>query len=179
MDYISRDELRKHLADCMTAEFFDSDMKKAVVGIDVYVENMPAADVKPVEKTEFQIGYEQGFNDGRASAALPNIIDNGDKIDDYTYMYKTDSRGEPYIHIDSVRDMLKKAADVQPVIHAHWKRGEEKGFRTYNPLWYCSNCGERIRYDTRTRTYQKTKRPVWEVNAFCRKCGARMDGDTP
>lgn len=49
MDYISRDELRKHLADCMTAEFFDSDMKKAVVGIDVYVENMPAADVQPVK----------------------------------------------------------------------------------------------------------------------------------
>lgn len=35
MEYISRDELRKHLADCMTAEFFDSDIKKAVVGIDV------------------------------------------------------------------------------------------------------------------------------------------------
>lgn len=49
MDYISRDELRKHLADCMTADFFDSDMKKAVVGIDVYVENMPAADVQPVK----------------------------------------------------------------------------------------------------------------------------------
>lgn len=48
-EYISRDELRKHLADCMTAEFFDSDMKKAVVGIDVYVENMPAADVQPVK----------------------------------------------------------------------------------------------------------------------------------
>jgi hypothetical protein len=25
------------------------------------------------------------------------------------------------------------------------------------------------------RQYQKIKRPVWEVNAFCRKCGARMD----
>lgn len=50
MDYISRDELRKHLADCMTAEFFDSDMKKAVVGIDVYVENMPAADVQSVNQ---------------------------------------------------------------------------------------------------------------------------------
>lgn len=50
MDYISRDELRKHLADCMTAELFDSDMKKAVVGIDVYVENMPAADVQPVSQ---------------------------------------------------------------------------------------------------------------------------------
>ena len=48
-DYISRDELRKHLADCMTAEFFDSDMKKAVFGIDVYVENMPATDVQPVK----------------------------------------------------------------------------------------------------------------------------------
>jgi hypothetical protein len=70
------------------------------------------------------------------------------------------------------------SADVQPVIHAHWIRGEEKGFRTYNPLWYCSNCGGQIRYDTRMRQYQKTKRPVWEVNAFCRKCGARMDGDT-
>lgn len=72
-------------------------------------------------------------------------------------------------------------ADVQPVIHAHWRRGEEKGFKTYNPLWYCSNCGGQIRYDTRMRQYQKTKRPVWEVNAFCRKCGARMDlkdGDT-
>lgn len=33
MDYISRDELRKHLADCMTAEFFDSDMKKLLLGL--------------------------------------------------------------------------------------------------------------------------------------------------
>lgn len=67
------------------------------------------------------------------------------------------------------------AADVQPVIHAHWRRGEEKGVRTYNPLWYCSNCGGQIRYDTRMRQYQKIKRPVWEVNAFCRKCGAKME----
>lgn len=67
------------------------------------------------------------------------------------------------------------SADVQPVIHAHWRRGEEKGFRTYNPLWYCSNCGGQIRYDTRMRQYQKIKRPVWEVNTFCRKCGARME----
>lgn len=74
---------------------------------------------------------------------------------------------------DEVDDM--PAADVQPIIHAHWIRGEEKGFRTYNPLWYCSNCGGQIRYDTRMRQYQKIKRPVWEVNAFCRKCGAKME----
>lgn len=65
--------------------------------------------------TEFEKGYEQGYKDGMAGAALPNVNDNGDKIDGYGYAYKTDSRGEPYIHIDSVRNMLKKAADVQPV----------------------------------------------------------------
>lgn len=168
MDYISRDELRKHLADCMTAEFFDSDMKKAVVGIDVYVENMPAADVKPVEKTEFQIGYEQGFNDGRASAALPNIIDNGDKIDDYTYMYKTDSRGEPYIHIDSVRDMLKKAADVQPVRRGRWKK-DTMGYDVYIE---CLECGTSLSMSNYIEEEWR------ELMRYCPCCGARMDGDS-
>ena len=27
--------------------------------------------------------YEKGYKDGMAGAALPNIIDNGDKIDGY------------------------------------------------------------------------------------------------
>lgn len=70
---------------------------------------------KVIQMTEFEKGYEQGYKDGMAGAALPNVNDNGDKIDGYSYAYKTDSNGEPYIHIDSVRDMLKKAADVQPV----------------------------------------------------------------
>ena len=60
--------------------------------------------------TEFEKGYEQGYKDGTAGAALPNINDNGNKIDGYAYAYKTDSNGEPYIHIDSVRSMLKIAA---------------------------------------------------------------------
>lgn len=59
--------------------------------------------------TEFEKGYEQGYKDGMAGAALPNVNDNGDKIDGYSYAYKTDSNGEPYIHIDSVRGMLKEA----------------------------------------------------------------------
>lgn len=54
--------------------------------------------------------YERGYKDGMAGAALPNIIDNGDKIDGYNYSYKTDSEGVPYINIDSVRAMLAKAA---------------------------------------------------------------------
>lgn len=59
--------------------------------------------------------YERGYKDGMAGAALPNIIDNGDKIDGYAYSYKTDSDGVPYINIDCVRAMLNKAADVQPI----------------------------------------------------------------
>jgi hypothetical protein len=61
-----------------------------------------------LKMTEFEKGYEQGYKDGMAGAALPNVIDNGDKIDGYDYAYKTDSNGEPYIHIDSVRSMLKE-----------------------------------------------------------------------
>lgn len=72
MDYISRDELRKHLADCMTAEFFDSDMKKAVVGIDVYVENMPAADVQPVKHGKWEYNDKPIFGNpyGRYCCSL-------------------------------------------------------------------------------------------------------------
>ena len=67
------------------------------------------------------------------------------------------------------------ATDAKPEIHAYWIRGKEFGFKTHNPMWYCSNCGGSIRYNTTLRTYQKAKRPVQEVNCFCRKCGAKMD----
>lgn len=66
-------------------------------------------------------------------------------------------------------------ADARPVIHAYWIRGKEYGFRTNNSMWYCSNCGGSIRYNTTLGTYQKHKKPVEEVNPFCRKCGAIMD----
>lgn len=63
--------------------------------------------------------YERGYKDGMADAALlnialPNLIDNGDKLDGYAYSYKTDSEGVPYINIDSVRTMLTKATNAQP-----------------------------------------------------------------
>jgi len=48
-EYISREELRKHLKECHDDELFDPDMKKAIFGIDIYIENMPAADVQPVK----------------------------------------------------------------------------------------------------------------------------------
>lgn len=83
-------------------------------------------DVK--ETNEFEKGYEQGYKDGTAGAALPNVNDNGDKIDGYSYAYKTDSNGETYIHIDSVRGMLK---DLREQI-AEYKRLLKAAVEGYN-----------------------------------------------
>lgn len=59
-----------------------------------------------------------------------------------------------------------------PVVHGRWVHcnGESN-------LWYCSECGEKIRYNPSRRTYNIEKRPVQEVNKYCRGCGAKMDGD--
>jgi hypothetical protein len=65
MDYISREELRKHLKECYDNELFEADMRRATIGIDVYVENMPAADVQPLSVVAEHIKerlYETAFN---------------------------------------------------------------------------------------------------------------------
>lgn len=129
-----------------------------------YIDREATIDAQSAKMTEFQKGYEQGYKDGMASAALPNVIDNGDKIDGYNYAYKTDSRGEPYIHIDSVRNMLKKAADVQSVVHCkdckHRKERhyEESGKKSY------------IKYECKFTKYSMSD------DGFC-SFGTRMDGD--
>lgn len=111
--------------------------------------------------TEYENGYQHGFDDGRASKLLPNIIDNGDKIDGYSYMYKTDSIGEPYIHIDSVRNMLKKAAN-QPV-----KGG----------IWITAHPVDRSKEFKCTACQGLVEIPVFAKECyydFCPNCGARM-----
>ena len=78
--------------------------------------------------TEFEKGYEKGYKDGMTGAALPNVNDNGDKIEGYEYAYKTDSNGEPYIHIDSVRSMLKDLREENKVLISECDRLiKEKG----------------------------------------------------
>ena len=70
--------------------------------------------------------------------------------------------------------------DAEPVKHGRWIRGENKSAFPAEPptIWYCSCCGEMIRYNDSMGTYQKKKRKVNEVNPRCRRCGARMDGDS-
>lgn len=70
-------------------------------------------------------------------------------------------------------------ADVEPVRHGRWIRGKNKSAFPAKPpaIWYCSCCGEMIRYNDSMGTYQKKKKKVNEVNPRCRRCGAKMDGD--
>lgn len=107
--------------------------------------------------------YEKGYKDGMAGAALPNIIDNGDKIDGYAYSYKTDSDGIPYINIECVRAMLTKATNTQPIRHGQWIITDD----VEHFIAVCSECG---------RT--EDSRDIKDM-PYCH-CGARMikDGDT-
>lgn len=119
--------------------------------------------------------YERGYKDGMAGAALPNVIDNGDKIDGYSYAYKTDSNGAPHIHIDSVRNMLNKAADVQPVKHGRWIEQRHTPTNGYNynipySTYVCSSCGLEIHNDE----YSKYVRGTY---TNCPVCTAKMDGE--
>lgn len=69
--------------------------------------------------------------------------------------------------------------DMEPIKHGQWIRGENKGFpEKPSMIWYCSVCGERIRYNDTPRKYQKVKKKVNEINPRCRRCGARMDGES-
>lgn len=60
--------------------------------------------------------------------------------------------------------------DVAPVRHGRWVRCKGK-----STLWHCSECGERIVYNSTRKTYNVRKKNVAEVNQFCRACGAKMD----
>ena len=71
--------------------------------------------------------------------------------------------------IDMLRD--EPAVDAVEVVHGRWIHCQGK-----SNLWYCSECGEKILYNPTRRTYNIEKRPVHEVNKYCRGCGAIMDG---
>lgn len=65
------------------------------------------------------------------------------------------------------------AADVQPVVHAHWKH-DESNDRAYD---YCSACG----CGTMRRTYgynpDGREYMTEQSYSYCPRCGARMDLD--
>ena len=41
-------------------------------------------------------------------------------------------------------------------------------------LWYCSHYGDKVNYNNAHSVYQTGKRPIEQVNRFCRGCGYKM-----
>lgn len=68
-------------------------------------------------------------------------------------------------------EAIERIGKLEPVKHGHWIHCDGK-----SNLWYCSECGGRIMYSQKCRTYQINKPPVGEANKFCKHCGAKMDG---
>lgn len=66
--------------------------------------------------------------------------------------------------------MLMPTVDAAPVKHGQWIhcKGESS-------IWYCSVCGEKIIYNPTRKTYKPSKKPVSEINKYCRNCGVKMD----
>jgi streptogramin lyase len=60
------------------------------------------------------------------------------------------------------------AADVQPVKRGRWIKAQDK----QGSYFLCSNCG------TAEKTESDQDGTVWQHDEYCRKCGARMDGDS-
>lgn len=78
--------------------------------------------------------------------------------------------GEDKSVLDSINEV--PSVDSVEVVHGEWIHCQGK-----SNLWYCSACGEKILYNPTRRTYNIAKRPVHEVNKYCRGCGAKMDGE--
>lgn len=87
--------------------------------------------------------------------------------------YDEVDEGRLYCHINAVEvAAIKAAPSVEVAIqkHGHWIHCKGK-----SNLWYCSECGEKIIYNPTRKTYMPEKKPVHEVNRYCRGCGAKME----
>lgn len=74
------------------------------------------------------------------------------------------------IQAAELRSRLAMYEDAGPVR----EKGEWVHCNGKSNLWYCSKCGEKIKYNPTRRTYNIEKKRVDEVNKLCRNCGADM-----
>ena len=94
-----------------------------------------------------------------ANAMREDWLENGEN----EHVYDTNAV------LDSID--AQPTVDAVEVVHGRWIHCSGK-----SNLWYCSECGEKILYNPTRRTYNIEKRPVHEVNKYCRGCGAIMNG---
>ena len=96
--------------------------------------------------------FPEGFFTKDRPIAKPRYID-ADGLREY---WLTNGKNERVYNTNDFLDSIDEqpTADVQPVVHAHWKYDK-------NGVFWCSRC-ECI---PATKSY------------FCPNCGAKMDGD--
>lgn len=95
-----------------------------------------------------------------------------EKILDIVSQYCPDDDGSCSKADVDLREMLDEiealpAADVQPVKRGRWIKAHDK----QGSYFLCSNCG------TVEKTESDQDDTVWQHDEYCRKCGARMDGE--
>ena len=93
-EYISRDELLKHLNECKNDPLFDPDMARICFAISIFVENMKTADVQPIIETENMAIVSNEFICKKCGIYLKDYIkvvmdeDNDGYIDEQHYDYE-------------------------------------------------------------------------------------------
>lgn len=73
-----------------------------------------------------------------------------------------------------IRDAISALRTIDPESlrpHGKWIHCNGK-----SNLWYCSECGNKVLYNSTRRTYNIEKKPISEINKYCRNCGAKMEG---
>lgn len=69
-EYISRDELLKHLNECKNDPLFDPDMARICFAISIFIENMQVADVQPVKNGRWIGIYEYCEKNGYVPSGM-------------------------------------------------------------------------------------------------------------
>lgn len=79
-EYISRDELLKHLNECKNDPLFDPDMARICFAISIFVKNMKTAEVQPVKHGRWeQIGEQSAKCTACGGVLRSNGIDKTGK----------------------------------------------------------------------------------------------------
>jgi len=107
--------------------------------------------------------YEEKLKDLRTARKTLHILEDRGILENNLSMEQiTAIRTAEY-----ALDELCKSKDAQPVKRGSWIKAQDK----QGSYFLCSNCG------TAEKTESDQDGTVWQHDEYCRKCGARMDGE--
>ena len=108
-EYILKFDLHKHLEECYTNELFDAGTRKTTLAVDIYLSNMPKANVKPIIYAKWHYYKNNGIkyvfkcrNCEQKLELTLSDLDSNDMPVGYNYCFGcgADMRGENNVSID-------------------------------------------------------------------------------